>query len=134
MRTEPTHWQAGTRRFPTPPSNDTMHANGTASPMRLFRVLIGLVMVAALLAGASWAVRDCQVALLVYENCIWLDVRDALGLPQSKLLRALLLQAMGFSLLGGMYLSWRYVFPRRERTGGDEPKGSETAGKTEIGN
>jgi hypothetical protein len=84
--------------------------------MRVIRILCGLAIVAALLAVASWAVRDCQVALLVYENCIWLDVRDALGLPQSKLLRALLLQVIGFTLLGGMVLSWQYVFPRRTQT------------------
>jgi hypothetical protein len=81
--------------------------------MKLFRILIGLVVVAAILAVASWAVRDCQVALYVYENCIWLDVRDALGLPQSKLLRAILLQGIGLSLLAGIYFTWKYVFPRR---------------------
>ena len=80
--------------------------------MKLFRILIGLFLIALLLAVASWAVRDCQVALYVYENCIWLDVRDVLGLPQSKLLRALLLQGIGLSLLAGIYFTWKYVFPR----------------------
>jgi hypothetical protein len=83
-----------------------------ASPMRVLRILGGLAIVAALLAVASWAVRDCEVALLVYENCIWLDVRDAFGFPQSKLLRALILQATGLGLLAGIYFAWRYVFPR----------------------
>ncbi|MBI4166946.1 MAG: hypothetical protein HY508_14560 [Acidobacteria bacterium] len=81
--------------------------------MKLVRILIGLVVVAAILAVASWAVRDCQVALYVYENCIWLEVRDALGLPQTKLLRAILLQEIGISLLVGIYFTWKYVFPRR---------------------
>ena len=117
MRSETARWQAETPRFPPLPGNDTMLAilavRQRVFAMKLFRVLVGLVIVATLLVVASWAVRDCQVALYVYENCTWLSVRDALGLPQSKLLRALLLLAMGLSLLGGMYLSWRYVFPRR---------------------
>jgi len=72
------------------------------------------LLIALLLGVASGVVRDCEVALYVYENCVWIGVRDALGLPQNKLLRALLLQAIGFSLLGGIYLTWRCVFPRRE--------------------
>jgi hypothetical protein len=84
--------------------------------MRVLRILGGLAIVAAMLAVAGWAVRDCEVGLLVYENCFWLDVRDTLGLPQSKLLRALALQVAGISLLGGIVLSWRYVFPRRAQT------------------
>jgi hypothetical protein len=84
--------------------------------MRAIRIVAWLAIVAALLVVASWSVRDCQIGLLLYENCIWLDVRDALALPQSKLLRALLLQVIGFALLGGMFMSWRYVYPRRNPT------------------
>jgi hypothetical protein len=83
------------------------------SMMRTARILAALGIVALILAAANWAVRDCPVALLVFENCIWLDVRDALGLPQSKLLRALLLQGIGLALLAGIYFSWKYVYPRR---------------------
>jgi hypothetical protein len=79
--------------------------------MKVIRILAGLGIVATLLAIANLAVLDCEVARLVYENCAWIDARDALGLPQSKLLRAILLELIGIILLGGIYLSWRYVFP-----------------------
>jgi len=102
--------------------------------VKILRYLIGIAGIGLLLAVASWAVRDCQVALYVYENCIWLGMRDALGLPQSKLLRAVLLQGMGLGLLGGIYLTWRYVFPHRARAAGQRPDSSEASGKMEIRN
>ena len=57
------------------------------------------IILGALLAIANLAVLDCEVSLLVYENCAWLAARDALGLPQSKLLRAVLLEFIGLALL-----------------------------------
>ena len=83
--------------------------------VKIVRYLAGIALMGLLLGVANWAVRDCEVALYVYENCIWLDVRDMLGLPQSKLLRAVLLQAIGLGPLGGIYFTWRYLFPRRKR-------------------
>lgn len=82
--------------------------------LRVFQILLGIVVLALLLGVASWAVRDCQIAPYVYENCIWLNVRDTLALPQSKLLRAILLQAIGLILLGGIHITWRYLFRRRD--------------------
>jgi hypothetical protein len=84
--------------------------------MKAVRILLGIAVVGLLLGVASWAVRDCPVAPYVYENCIWLSVRDQFHLPQSKLLRAAVLEVIGLSLLGGMYLTWRCVFPRSRRT------------------
>ena len=75
--------------------------------------MAGIAALAVILALASRAVRDCTVAPYVYENCLWLAVRDALLLPQSKLLRAAALETVGLALLAGVYLAGRYVFPRR---------------------
>lgn len=75
--------------------------------------MAGIAALAVILALASRAVRDCTVAPYVYENCLWIGVRDTLHLPQSKLLRAAALEAVGLALLAGVYLTGRYVFPRR---------------------
>lgn len=61
--------------------------------------------------AATQAVQDCPTGLFVYENCLWLWVRDLLGLPQSKLARALTLELVGLALLAGFYGTLRYVFP-----------------------
>ncbi len=79
---------------------------------RILQVLLGIVVLGLLLGVASWAVRDCEVALYVYENCVWLDARNALALPQSKLLRAVVLQAIGLILLGGIHITWRSFLHR----------------------
>jgi len=79
----------------------------------IVRVVAGVAALAVILALASRAVRDCTVAPYVYENCLWISVRDALHLPQSKLLRAAALETVGLALLAGVYLAGRYVFPRR---------------------
>ena len=95
--------------------------------MRFARILIGIAVICLLLGGASWAVRDCEVAIYMYENCVWLGARDALGLPQSKLLRALFLLAIGLSLLGGIYCAWRFAFPRSQSAADGGPaEGSRT--------
>jgi hypothetical protein len=79
----------------------------------IVRVVAGIASLAIILALASRAVRDCTVAPYVYENCLWIGVRDTLHLPQSKLLRAAALEIVGLSLLAGVYLVCRHVFPRR---------------------
>lgn len=80
--------------------------------LKAFRILAGIVAVAGILAAASWAVRDCTVAPYIYENCLWLWVKEGLGLPQSKFLRAAVLECLGLALLAGLFLVVRYVFPR----------------------
>jgi len=77
------------------------------------RILIGTLWLGLLLGVASWAVRDCPVAPYVYENCIWLSVRDHYHLRQSKVLRAAVLEAIGLVLLAGLFFDIRYVFPGR---------------------
>jgi hypothetical protein len=83
---------------------------------RAVRILLGAAIVSLLLSAATVAVRDCDVAPYVYENCVWLSVRDQFHLPQSKLLRATVLEVIGLGLGAGIYLTWRYVFPRGRRT------------------
>jgi len=77
------------------------------------RILIGTLWLGLLLGVASWAVRDCPVAPYVYENCIWLSVRDHYHLQQSKVLRAAVLEAIGLVLLAGLYFDIQYVFRSR---------------------
>ena len=81
--------------------------------LKALRTLAGVLALALILAAASLAVRDCPVAPFTYENCIWLQVRDALHLAQSKFLRGLTLELVGLSLLAGVFLTIRYVFPTR---------------------
>jgi len=81
--------------------------------LKTLRTVAGVLALALILAAASLAVRDCRVASFTYENCIWLQVRDALHLPQSKFLRGLTLELVGLSLLAGVFLTIRYVFPTR---------------------
>jgi hypothetical protein len=97
---------------------------------KTIRILVGVVALAPILAAASLAVRDCQIAPFTYENCVWLQVRDWLGLPQSKFLRGLTLELVGLSLLAGLILTIRYVFPAR-RTQGFGPDASLTD-KTKV--
>jgi len=78
--------------------------------VKVARILMGIAVIGVLLGVASWAVRDCPVAPYVYENCIWLSVRDQFHLPQSKLLRAAVLEVIGLSLLVGIYFTCRYLF------------------------
>jgi len=87
------------------------------------RVIAGIAIIGLLLNVASWAVRDCPVAPYVYENCIWLSVRDQFHFPQSKLLRAVLLEAIGLALLAGLYLDVRFVFPRQRARHSSLPDG-----------
>jgi hypothetical protein len=81
--------------------------------LKTLRILAGVLALALILAAGSGAVRDCPVGPFTYENCIWLQVRDALHLPQSKFLRGLTLELVGLTLLVGVFLTIRYVFPAR---------------------
>jgi hypothetical protein len=46
------------------------------------------------------------------ENCLWMHVRKWSGLPASKLLRAGALDTMGLLILAGLWVVFRYVWPR----------------------
>jgi hypothetical protein len=80
------------------------------------RIVVGIAVIGLLLGVASWAVQDCPIAPYISENCIWLSVKAQFHLPQSKLLRAAVLEVIGLSLVAGIYLTCRYVFPRDRRT------------------
>jgi hypothetical protein len=81
--------------------------------LKLFRILVGAGLACLILYAASRAVRDCQAGPYVYDNCLWLWLREALRLPESKLLRAATLELVGLMLLAGLYLTARFVFPTR---------------------
>jgi hypothetical protein len=84
--------------------------------------LVGLILYAA-----SRAVRDCPAGPYVYDNCLWLWVREALHLPQSKLLRAATLEFVGLVLLAGLYVTARSAFAiggAKQAPGSDRPPDS----------
>jgi hypothetical protein len=84
------------------------------------RIVAGIVLIALLLEAASRTTRDCTVGLYVFDICSWVWLREHLGLPASKLLRAVFLELVGLTLTAGIYLTIRFVFPFW-RTG-KEPK------------
>jgi hypothetical protein len=71
----------------------------------------GTFMVAMFLLAASHTTRDCTVGLYVYDICAWVWVREHLGLPASKFLRAAFLELIGLTLALGVFLTIRFVFP-----------------------
>jgi hypothetical protein len=75
------------------------------------RIVAGIFLVALFLDAASRTTRDCTVGLYVFDICSWVWVREQLGLPASKLLRALFLELVGLTLTLGIFLTIRYVFP-----------------------
>jgi hypothetical protein len=87
--------------------------------LKILRILAGVLALGLILAAASLAVRDCPIGPFTYENCIWLQVRDELNLPQSKILRGLTLEVIGLCLLAGVLLTVRYVFPPRRKQASD---------------
>ncbi len=95
--------------------------------LKALRILAGSCLIALLLEAANWAVRDCTSGVLALDNCLWLWLREKLGLPPSKLLRAGALEGVGLVLLAGLYLTFRYVLPplrRRLPSPEDQPSSS----------
>ncbi len=80
---------------------------------KTLRISAGILLVGLLLAAAWLATRTCTADLFVYDSCLWIWVRQQLGLPASKLLRAGFLELVGLVILAGIYLTVRYVFPKR---------------------
>ncbi len=85
--------------------------------MKVIRIIAGILLTGLLLHAANLAVRDCTAGLNSYDNCLWLRIRERLGFPPSKLLRAGALELVGLALLAGLYLTVRYVFPFRRKPG-----------------
>lgn len=75
------------------------------------RIGAGIFIIALLLTAASRATRDCKVGLYAFDICSWVWVRELLGLPASKLLRAVFLELIGLTLTVGIFLTIRYVLP-----------------------
>jgi hypothetical protein len=75
------------------------------------RIVAGISITALLLSAASRATRDCSVGLYAFDICSWVWVREQLGLPASKLLRAVFLELIGLTLTAGIFLTIRYVLP-----------------------
>jgi hypothetical protein len=94
------------------------------------RIIAGIFIIALLLRAASRTTRDCTVGLYVYDICAWVWLREQLGLPASKLLRAVFLELIGLTLTAGIFLTIRFVFPfwrtgaNSIREEGEEPRRS----------
>jgi len=75
------------------------------------RIAAGIFIIALLLYTASRTTRDCTVGLYVFDICSWVWLRELLGLPASKFLRAVFLELVGLTLTVGIFLTIRFVFP-----------------------
>ena len=75
------------------------------------RIVAGATVIALCLFAASRTTRDCTVGLYVYDICAWVWVREQLGLPASKFLRAVFLELIGLTLTLGIFLAIRCVLP-----------------------
>jgi len=75
------------------------------------RIAAGASLIALCLFAATRTTRDCTVGLYVYDLCAWIWVREHLGLPASKLLRAIFLELIGLTLSLGIFLTIRLVLP-----------------------
>ena len=89
---------------------------------KVLRIIFGVVVVGLVLHGAGLATRDCRVAPYVYDNCMWMGIRNHLGLPASRFLRMGVLECVGIFFAVVLYLTFRYVFPfRRLRKSAPDP-------------
>lgn len=89
------------------------------------RIAGGVIIIALLLYAASRMTRDCTVGLYVFDICSWVWVRELLGLPANKFLRAVFLEIAGITLTAGIYVTLRLVFPfwkTRKPTETDRPQ------------
>jgi len=75
------------------------------------RIVAGFFIIALCLMAASRTTRDCTVGLYIYDICAWVWVREQLGLPASKFLRAAFLALIGITLTLGIFLAIRFVLP-----------------------
>ena len=75
------------------------------------RIVAGIFIIALLLIAAKRTTRDCTVGLYVYDICSWVWVRERLGLPASKFLRAVFLELVGLTLAAGIFVTIRFVLP-----------------------
>ena len=79
--------------------------------VKMLRIFAGVLLIGLIFRTATLATRDCTIGLYVYDDCLWVWIREQLGLPASKFLRAGVLELIGLALLAGLYLTVRFVFP-----------------------
>lgn len=82
--------------------------------MKWHRIALAFPMFAAILYVASLATRDCSVTPYFAVNCVGLWVEQRLGLPSSRLVRGFILEVIGLFLAAGLYLTFRFAFPRAQ--------------------
>jgi len=75
------------------------------------RIIVGIFIIALFLFAAKRTTRDCTVGVYVYDICAWVWVREQLGLPASKFLRAVFLELVGLTLAAGIFVTIRFVLP-----------------------
>ena len=91
------------------------------------RIVAGAFIIVLLLYAASRTTRDCTVGLYVFDICSWVWVREHLGLPANKFLRAIFLELVGLTLAAGIFLTIRYVFPFWRAGAPSRTEGKKTA-------
>ena len=79
--------------------------------VKMLRIVTGVFLTGLIFYAATLATRDCTIGLYVFDDCLWVWIREHLGLPASKFLRAGVLEMVGLALLAGLYLTIRFVFP-----------------------
>jgi hypothetical protein len=105
-----------------PSSAETGARHTRARPLAIvtmqkaLRTILGIGVVGLVLHAADLATRDCRVAPYVYDDCMWIQVRNYLGLPASRLLHMSVMEGVGIVLALILYLTFRYVFPFRTKT------------------
>ncbi len=98
--------------------------------MRIARYGTGLLIAGLVLWLATMATRDCSVGPYLAANCLSLWVSHKLGLAFSPLLRSLVLEIAGLILVGGLYLTFRFVVPRSSKKASHVGGTSEAAGSS----
>lgn len=91
----------------------TLVARNVSAMIRWMRMIAACALAWALLDVANWAVRDCPTGPNSVDNCLWLRVQRLTGLPASKVLRAGVLEVVGLLILAGLWIVFRYLWPRR---------------------
>jgi hypothetical protein len=90
---------------------------------KALRITLGVAIVGLVLCAAELATRDCRIALYVYDNCMLMGLHSHLGMPDSRFLRMGVMECVGIVLALILYLTFRFVFPRRRgaRAAPDSP-------------
>lgn len=82
-------------------------------PVRLLLRLAGLLVLGGVAFLVTFATRDCREAVGVWNNCFWIYLRQSLGLGESRLLKVLVLEGVGISLVAMIWIAFRYLLPVR---------------------